>query len=653
MVRNNASGGFYMNHANSIETIYDEREKFIIIGLTGRTGSGCTTISKILETTKFSELNLREPMSTDFENNNERKYQLIYKYAQEHWHSFKRISMTDVIISFLLQIEFSQLKDVLDSVFVGDEELSKNIFNEIEKTLKNEYEELNQSLSVCLTTEGSLNRSNDEYFEKERVLLDKLQDIQTAFRKIFRKHNYTYQNIEEKNILDELQEVQEKLNNCEEIKLSSANNTISEIQDNIKSIYSQYKANNNIEKGTKTIRANAYTFFLQQIGNRIRNHGDVNKGNYTNKHMFALARRANDFIKAIRAINRKTDKPTLICLDAIRNPYEATYFQDRYAAFYLVSVSTDNEERIRRLGKNYDSDQIKALDETEYPKKLKGAKRFTNQDIGSCSQLADIYIYNPRENTEEKYFVTALIVKYITLIMHPGLVTPSHVERCMQIAYNAKLNSGCLSRQVGAVITDASYSIKAVGWNSVAEGQVPCNLRSINNYITNKDYNSFSKYEIEDSEFSETIKKKYFKLLNDSNLDGRLFSYCFKDEYGEIKRQKNQVHTRSLHAEENAFLQIVKYGGESIKGGNLFTSASSCVLCSKKAFQLGIKNIYYIDPYPDIAIPHILSFGKDKSKCPQCHLFYGAIGKAYTCLFTQRIPIKDELDCLLNDNTNN
>lgn len=232
---------------------------------------------------------------------------------------------------------------------------------------------------------------------------------------------------------------------------------------------------------------------------------------------------------------------------------------------------------------------------------------------------------------------------------HPGLITPTSVERCMQIAYNAKLNSGCLSRQVGAVITDSNYSIKAVGWNSVAEGQVPCNLRNAENFLINKDESSFSTYEIEDKEFGNHMSQKYGSKVKCNALAGRLCSYCFKDEYEEITHQKNQVHTRSLHAEENAFLQIVKYGGEGIKGGKLFTSASSCVLCSKKAFQLGIKDIYYIDPYPDIATTHILSFGKDKTLCPKCHLFYGAIGRAYTCLYTQRIAIKDELSCLYND----
>lgn len=70
------------------------------------------------------------------------------------------------------------------------------------------------------------------------------------------------------------------------------------------------------------------------------------------------------------------------------------------------------------------------------------------------------------------------------------------------------------------------------------------------------------------------------------------FVYCFKSIYNGMKKDKNQVHTRALHAEENAFLQIAKYGGAKIEGGKLFTTASPCELCSKKAYQLGIKEIY-------------------------------------------------------------
>lgn len=35
-------------NSEMIRKIYDERRKFIVIGLTGRTGSGCTTTASIL-----------------------------------------------------------------------------------------------------------------------------------------------------------------------------------------------------------------------------------------------------------------------------------------------------------------------------------------------------------------------------------------------------------------------------------------------------------------------------------------------------------------------------------------------------------------------------------------------------------------------------
>lgn len=584
-----------METEKAINNIYAEREKFIIIGLTGRTGSGCTTVGDILKTEKFDDLWLREPKTTNFDSAEERKYQIIYSYAKNHWDSFIRISMTDMIFSFVFQYSFSEFINILSNII--DESLANKIKDQLTKTynaMEAEFEYIHNELATVFKFDNSLDRDNKESLSKAYDVLIRLPSIQTKFREIMGKISY-------------------------------------------------YDEENESSVST-------FTYCLQELGNRIRHHGNISQdGAFSGAHMFAIARRANDFIKSIHYANKDTGRPSFICLDAIRNPYEATYFQDRYSSFYLVAVSTDDEERKRRLGNKLSYEQIKALDDKEYPRKLKGEKKFTNQDIGACMQLADIYLYNPREVTEEKYFITESIIKYTTLMKHPGLITPTSVERCMQIAYNAKLNSGCLSRQVGAVITDSNYSIKAVGWNSVAEGQVPCNLRNAENFLINKDESSFSTYEIEDKEFGNHMSQKYGSKVKCNALAGRLCSYCFKDEYEEITHQKNQVHTRSLHAEENAFLQIVKYGGEGIKGGKLFTSASSCVLCSKKAFQLGIKDIYYIDPNPDIATTHILSFGKDKTLCPKCHLFYGAIGRAYTCLYTQRIAIKDELSCLYND----
>ena len=63
----------------------------------------------------------------------------------------------------------------------------------------------------------------------------------------------------------------------------------------------------------------------------------------------------------------------------------------------------------------------------------------------------------------------------------------------------------------------------------------------------------------------------------------------------------------------------------------------------KKAYQLGIKEIYYIDDYPGITRNHIIECGTNS---PKMILFHGAIGRAYISLFNQFLPLKDEIEAL-------
>lgn len=605
--------------AKPIDEIFNEREAFIVVGFTGGTGAGCTSAAKILGTNQFEELKLHKPKSREFINSEERKYEIIYDYAKYHWDPFKSISMSDMILSFIIQDGYDSMLKLIKLVlnFEGNVVFKDAKIGDVE--FKEYFESLRKEFNNCLEQGSSYNTLKRPDTEsnidiKAIECLEKISEVRNVFREYLSKREFDS-------------------NDCGNAK------------------------------------ANAYTYFLQTVGDNLRVSGKPSGGDFSGKHMSILARRTNGFIKAFRSRNRKDNKKTLLCIDAIRNPYEATYFQDRYNAFYLVAINTDNDERRRRLSAEWglNDKQFIDLDKREYPR-LKGNDVFTGIDIGACCELGDIHINNPKEN--DKYFLTEQLIKYVTLMKHPGLVTPSAIERCMQIAYNAKLNSGCLSRQVGAVITDASFSIKAVGWNSTPEHQVPCNLRNLVRYFNDLDESEFSSFEIRDSNFREMLKCKYTAIVEFAKqnnfqgaingsasydvvkaLGGRHYPYCFKDVY----QKSNQVHTRSLHAEENAFLQLAKNGGEGIKGGNLFTTASSCVLCSKKAYHLGIRNIYYIIPYPDIAQSHIISFGKpDNEHNPKSILFSGAIGRAYTSLYTQRIAFKDELEYLVpSSNSNN
>lgn len=575
-----------MNNFNqAINKLYEYRNKMIVLGLTGRTGAGCTTVAKILSKSSFEGLDLKTPKTYDYLDAEERKQEIIYRYMQNsHWKGFDVIEGSGIILSFIFERGYEKLIEFLkDNDFNGNCKIDN--IGEIQKDIESIKEVFEESAQYSLEKkeiEISLNEKNHEYFI---FYTQKLPIYKKMMQDILSKHI------------------------C----------------------YPNTKDNN---------KAQLYTYLMQTWANNIRSSGSPYKRDFSQENFYDIAIRINNVINIIRSHSNENEE-IRICIDALRNPYEIIYFKDNYKSFYSISISTEEQYRKNRLSFLSRQEQ-ESLEATENPLKFKNTEeQFFHQNVQRCVELSDIHLYNPDTDNRKYYFLTQQIIKYITLILHPGLITPTNIERCMQLAYNAKFNSGCLSRQVGAVITGNDFSIKAVGWNDVPKGQVSCSLRGVGGYCANKDSESFSNFELCDADFDESMQR-IKKKIADTKLEGRIFSYCFKDVYNGYKGTSNQVLTRSLHAEENAFLQISKYGGVGIEGGFLFTTSSPCELCAKKAYQLGITNIYYIEPYPGISMSHILSFGKRNN--PKMNLFYGAIGNAYIALYEPKMMYKDELE---------
>lgn len=546
---------------SAVSSIYGEDDDFILLGLTGRTGSGCSTVAEIL-TREKGRIKHSLFSGDDYESNEQRKQNIIRMHFDKTWDGFDLIQARSVITLMLAEYGADNVIDYIKENNLIDHE-------------KNDT--LRQKLDGI---KSSFDEARGEPSERKLVTF------------------YT----------------RTLISSCEEIKT--------------------------------LIGERDFVRLYQKIGTNLRMSGNPTKENLVEGKFFTLAEKLNSIVKDIRDENKKLGVRTRVVIDAIRSPLEAIYFQDRYAAFFLIAVSCSDGERKERLrALKYSDDDIKILDDQEYKSRdLDDESSYSVQDIQACLQRADLYISNPNDKNavSEKKNLTNQILRFVSLMKRPGLVTPTAIERCMQIAYTAKLNSGCISRQVGAVITDSNFSIQAVGWNDTPAGQVPCNLRNRFDLQDGRDQIAYSDFEKNDSEYLNYFKgqsKKYISIID----SGRNVSYCFKSEYNGMKGKDNQVHTRSLHAEENAFLQISKYGGRGIEGGNLFTTASPCELCAKKAYQLGIKSIYYIDPYPGIAMRHIIHGGTSN---PDPILFSGAIGRAFHRFYSPVVPYKDELKTL-------
>jgi deoxycytidylate deaminase len=578
-----------------LKEIYSLREDFLVIALTGRTGVGCSKVAEILtlEKSKLFELIPKKFEKTTQITNEERKYNIAYDYVHEHWIPFELIQYKRVIALLLIKYDLVSLQREL--MAIDSEALSHDLF-------------------------AQDNQRNIEGF---------LGAITTDFEKLHGRYKKDF-----------------GLKTISELKSAT----------DLKKLYRLWVSpdfralSDRMHDGLNKISFEFRIRFLQTVINNFRQFGSPFKKHRKQAqetYVYFIAEAINKIIKSIRDNNQESRGKVRVVIDSLRNSLEIRFFKERYSAFYTMAVNASEAAIINNVRLHYHKQEVVTrildIDNSEYEG---GDGNFYVQDVANCIQKADLHLNNSLADHEvdtnvNKYTIYRNVIRYTALILHPGIISPTPEERCMQFAYTAKYNSGCISRQVGAVITDQYFSIKGVGWNNTPEYQVPCQLRSLDDLIDNNDEAAFSVYERLDNKFREQLAKE--KRPNSAQLDGRNCSFCFKDVKNRMDNQKNQVHTRSLHAEENAMLQIVKYGGTSLMGGILFSTASPCELCSKKAYQLGINKIYYIDPYPGIARAHILQGG---TRNPELILFNGAIGNAYHKFYEPFMNYKEEIKLL-------
>lgn len=66
-----------------------------------------------------------------------------------------------------------------------------------------------------------------------------------------------------------------------------------------------------------------------------------------------------------------------------------------------------------------------------------------------------------------------------------------------------------------------------------------------------------------------------------------------------MARVKLLEKCRALHAEENAILNIARFGSAAVlKDATLYTTTYPCNLCANKIAQVGIRKVVYYEPYP-------------------------------------------------------
>lgn len=649
---------------NVLDHFYDSRVDFEIIAMTGLEGAGCSTLvgamceekevflSRVrkpeeLKITKCPDPDQRNNSTLYFEGKDnslflsqlvaKRKYTLCYNFFSKKYKPFTRIQYTKVLWLYVFLYWLRESNGtVTDSL----------LYNKMCELLKDKFR-----------ASKSPNPSDADYVKLFGDINEK--DIE----KILNNLN--------------LVELSEALNNLkldDKDFLKCRREAASRISDLFLTKDSSFDRFYDLVSNMMADRDYYYlVFFYHRLAGVIRTYGNpsissdevIKAHNYN--HVFDVVKLVNVIIKGIRF---KEDQECRIVIDSIRNTIEATYLKERYGAFYLVAVCADNpngflESKVKKYyeGKNEEAVNRAVETITEFASEEASRKEYeegklSHPNTALCVANADIHISNHGEGKKDEPYGTFFInmfeqwMKYASLMLHPGLITPSAEERCMSVAYVSSFNSSCVSRKVGAVITNKAHSIRTIGWNDAPYGQLPCGLRSLPEVVGEKGCEfkniCYSEFELDDREkryddcsFIDRVKKDYPKATEYEDACGVPFAYCFRTLDNKYSGVKNQVHTRSLHAEENALLQMAKYGGEPLKDGIIYVTASPCELCSKKLYQVGVRRIVYIEDYPGIAMGQIIHTGVQQ---PELKRFEGAFGDSFNKLFRPFLSLKDELE---------
>ena len=347
---------------------------------------------------------------------------------------------------------------------------------------------------------------------------------------------------------------------------------------------------------------------FQEIMGKIKG-GDELREEYGNSILADLAIREihNDRLSENPTINDEIPniediQSRRVCyiVDSIKNIDELNLFRSIYKEnFYLFSIYTPELER-KSLLHEMSSDEIKTILDIDDKEGNSHGQNVRDTFVDADFFLRVSKTHSEDEVEKEKLFLNELrgkILRYLDLIFESGVTTPFKNESAMYFAKSAAGNSSCLSRQVGACITDEDGNFLSEGWNEVPSfgGSVYSNESNLDRRCFKLGYcsNDRTKDEITDTIFESLIANPILKeKLSDLNVIN-----IFKKELRNSKIKDLIEYSRAVHAEMNAIIKGSQKTSDRMKGGKLFCTTYPCHNCARHIILAGINEVYFIEPY--------------------------------------------------------
>ena len=297
-------------------------------------------------------------------------------------------------------------------------------------------------------------------------------------------------------------------------------------------------------------------------------------------------------------------------LDSIRQPHEVALLRRVYQeAFCLIGVFCQEDERLRRLQyvkyTKAGSDDIK-----DFMQRDENAPEAYGQKVSDAFHLSDYFVDNTvtrfvthgGQNDEENpdWNLNDQLGRLVDILTRRRILRPWPEETGMFHAYGARMQSSCLSRQVGAALLDQHGAVVATGTNEVprAGGGVYGGIHAPNQRGDPDPMDDFRCF-VHNKYCTNTREQN--SIIEDliSSIDE--LGIC-KDKTDLRKRIRNSrigqllEFSRSVHAEMDALLSAGRSGITTVST-HLFVTTFPCHSCARHIVTAGVEEVQYIEPY--------------------------------------------------------
>jgi len=284
--------------------------------------------------------------------------------------------------------------------------------------------------------------------------------------------------------------------------------------------------------------------------------------------------------------------PSRTChiIDSVKNKSELDLLRSIYGdVLHCIGVyCSPNERWINLEERKMSSSEIGTLIDRDSGEELSEGQ---GQMVDKTFPQSDFFL-----KIDETGLIEAKtsLTRFIKIILGVDLFTPSIDENAMYMAATAACNSACLSRQVGAAITDPEGNLVSVGWNDV-----PKYLGGLYSTTSNLDHRCYrwENFECHNDSEKEIIREEIIQEL----IEKKLIQQSDKSTAIEVlkgSRVKDLLEfSRAVHAEMHAIISAGDLGRGSLKRHKLYCTTYPCHSCARHIVAAGITEVFFIQPY--------------------------------------------------------